>query len=118
MTGALHGRPTAEELIVATREFLTDVIAPRIEPELRFHVRVAANVLAIVGRELVLGPGQEAEHAVRLADLGFAGDAALADAIRDDRVPPDQEVAVRAAVEADVRARLAVANPHYLEESS
>ena len=51
----LHGRPTSEELLEAVREFLTDVLAPEVDPTHRFHLRVAVNVLDIVGREIRLG---------------------------------------------------------------
>src|SRR5262249_16003132 len=61
---APHGRPTASELLEAVREFLTRPVMPpspprRVRPaspgQLPFHARVAANVLAIVARELELG---------------------------------------------------------------
>ncbi len=53
---APHGRPTASELLAAVREFLTDQVRPATSGQLAFHARVAANVLAIVLRELELGP--------------------------------------------------------------
>ncbi len=52
---APHGRPTASELLEAVREFLTDQVRPATSGQLAFHARVAANVLAIVARELELG---------------------------------------------------------------
>ena len=81
-----HGRPTASELLDAVREFLTDQVMPATSGQLAFHARVAANVLAIVARELELGPVP--------AETGSAGTAGLADA---------------------VAARLAVANPKYFD---
>jgi aminoglycoside phosphotransferase (APT) family kinase protein len=53
---APHGRPTASELLEAVREFLTGQVMPATSGQLAFHARVAANVLAIVARELELGP--------------------------------------------------------------
>ncbi len=50
------GRPTASELLDAVREFLTDQVRPATSGQLAFHARVAANALAIVARELDLGP--------------------------------------------------------------
>jgi Domain of unknown function (DUF6285) len=38
------------------REFLTGQVMPATSGQLAFHARVAADVLAIVGRELELGP--------------------------------------------------------------
>jgi len=52
---APYGRPTVSELVEAVREFLTDQVMPGTSGQLAFHARVAANVLAIVGRELELG---------------------------------------------------------------
>ena len=52
---APHGRPTASELLDAVRGFLTDQVMPATGGQLGFHARVAANVLAIVARELDLG---------------------------------------------------------------
>jgi aminoglycoside phosphotransferase (APT) family kinase protein len=53
---APSGRPTASELLDAVRGFLTDQVMPATDGQLAFHARVAANVLAIVARELDLGP--------------------------------------------------------------
>jgi aminoglycoside phosphotransferase (APT) family kinase protein len=53
---APHGRPTASELLDAVREFLTGQVMPATTGQTAFHARVAANVLAIVARELELGP--------------------------------------------------------------
>lgn len=52
---APHGRPTASELLDAVRGYLTDQVMPGTSGQLAFHARVAANVLAIVARELDLG---------------------------------------------------------------
>jgi aminoglycoside phosphotransferase (APT) family kinase protein len=53
---APYGRPTASELLEAVREFLTDQVRPATSGQLAFHARVAANALAIVAREIELGP--------------------------------------------------------------
>lgn len=108
---ALHGRPTLDELLESVREFLADELAPVIAAEHAFHLRVAVNVLDIARRELALAPTQEQAHTDRLSSLGFADDRELADAIRSGATTGEK---VRAAVLADVHARLAVANPRYL----
>ncbi len=51
----LYGRPTARELLAAVREFLTDDVLPQ-PGKVGFHARVAANVLALVDRELGARP--------------------------------------------------------------
>ena len=48
----MQDRPTAVELLTAVREFLELEIVPTLEGRRRFHGLVAANVLAIVAREL------------------------------------------------------------------
>src|SRR5215216_5731004 len=52
----MYDHPTAAELIAAARMQLEQQIIPGIaEPRLRFQTLVAANVLAIVERELAAG---------------------------------------------------------------
>jgi aminoglycoside phosphotransferase (APT) family kinase protein len=65
---APYGRPTASELLDAVREFLTGSVMPATTGQLAFHARVAANVLAIVARELELGPAGTATGGAALAD--------------------------------------------------
>lgn len=62
-------RPTAEELVTAVRAFLDDEVAPTLEGRLRFHARVAVNVLDIVARELRDGPDAARAERRSLADL-------------------------------------------------
>jgi len=109
-----HDIPSAADLLEAVREFLESDVAESADGRLRFHARVAGNVLGMVAREMALGPEQAGSHARRLAGLGVADDAALAEAIRtgalDDRI--DEVVDV---VRRSVADKLAVANPAYLD---
>jgi len=111
---APHDRPTKEELLESLREWLETDVIPATEGRLRFHALVAAKIVAMVERELVLGPDQEAAHAARLADLGVASEAELAEAIRDGRLD-DRYDEVKASVWMTVREKLSVANPGYLD---
>lgn len=52
----VHPRPTARELLDAVRGYLTDDVMPQTSGRLSFHARVAANMLAIVERELAQPP--------------------------------------------------------------
>jgi hypothetical protein len=66
----MNDRPTAAELIAATRQFLESELIPTLtDARLRFQTLVAANVLSIVEREL----HAEEEHLLgewqRLAEL-------------------------------------------------
>lgn len=111
---APHDVPSARELVESVREWIERDVLTATDGRLNFHARVAVNVLAMVERELDLGPDQERRHAERLAALGVADEAELAAAIRsgrfDDRLPE-----VRDVVRATVEDKLRVANPRYLE---
>ncbi len=115
----MHDRPTASELVEAVREYLERDVMP-IEGRVGFHGRVAARVLAMVERELALGPAQHAAELARLRDLtgqdGTARDlqAALAAGIRAGGYD-DRAAEVLRVVRASVRAKLAVGNPDYVE---
>jgi len=108
--GAPHDVPSAVQLLDAVREFLENEVSPATEGRVRFHVRVAANVVAMVGREVELREALAIAHAARLAGLGVGSEAELAAAIRsgafDDRLGT-----VSDAVRATVADKLAVANP-------
>ena len=55
----MNDRPTATELLAASRQFLESALIPSLaDARLKFQTLVAANVLAIVEREL----GSEQEH--------------------------------------------------------
>jgi hypothetical protein len=109
-----HDVPSAPELLDAVREFLDSQVIPYTEGRRRFEARVAANVVAIVQREMILGPAQRAAHAERLDSLGVTDEEALARAIRSGELA-DRGDEVRAAVRATVADKLRVANPAYLE---
>jgi hypothetical protein len=132
----MQDRPTALELIAAAREFLETEVMPALDPRRSFHARVAANVLAIVGRELA---GEEdalgAEWRGLAALLGTAGEAppgtaALREAVRALTVDLAERIrrgdadsgafaaAVRAHVRAVVTEKLRVANPRYVAPAS
>jgi hypothetical protein len=109
---APHDAPTAMELLEAVREWIEDEVIPATDGRLRFHARVASNVLGMVEREIELGPAQHAAHRERLARLGVADDAELAAAIRARRFD-DRADEVRMLLAAAVADKLSVANPTY-----
>ncbi len=75
--------PSASELLKAVREFLLDSVVAQTSGAVSFHARVAANMLAIVERELALdGSATEAYEQV-VASLGASDSAGLARHIRD-----------------------------------
>src|SRR5699024_9851208 len=108
----LHGRPTASELTAAVADLLRDEAIPGTDGRLRYQLRVAANALDVVRRELDLGAHQRARCAERLAALGLADRAELAEAIRTGRLDTSRQD-VRSALWEQVMDRLAVANPRH-----
>ena len=112
---APHDAPSLAQLVEAVREFVEHdlgAIGEAGDARLRFHARVAVNVLRMVERELALGPRQAAEHAERLDRLGAVDDADLARGIRDGRYDARIDE-VLAELRAAVRTKLEVANPQY-----
>jgi len=128
----VQDRPTARELLEAVRLFIEHDVVPALDGPARFHARVAANVLAIVGRELHDEESTLVAEWTRLATvLGRPGGAppdrlaALRAAVaelteelcarirRGDADASPFREAVRAAVTASVAEKLAVANPRF-----
>jgi hypothetical protein len=128
----MQDRPTAVELLEGVRRFLDDQVVPALEGTRQFHARVAANVCAIVARELQEGPALLEAEWRRLAAL-LAPDAprvdpppALAEAVatlNDQlaariRAGDADEGAFRDAVLVHLRAtadeKLRIANPRHL----
>jgi hypothetical protein len=127
----MQDRPTAIELLDAVRGFLERDVVPALDGTAKFHARVAANVLAIVGRELaldephLLAEWQRLDALLDPAPLPAGWDerraalrartAALCERIRagDADAAPFRD-AVLAHLRATVREKLAVANPKLL----
>jgi hypothetical protein len=113
---APHDAPTAAQLVEAVREFLERDVMPAVDGQVRFHARVAVNVLGMVERELALGADQRTAHARRLADLGVADEAQLAAVIRGGGLDARLDEVV-AAIRETVLAKLAVADPGYADRT-
>ena len=112
---APHDAPTIDQLVEAVREFLERDVMRTTEGRVQFHARVAVNVLRMVERELALGADQRDAHRIGLARLGFGSEAELAAAIRDGTIDEERLPEVTEFVTKMVRAKLAVANPTYLD---
>jgi hypothetical protein len=130
----MQDRPAADELTEAVSQFLLEELAPALgDPRLRFRTLIAANLMAIVTRELRAGDAPLRAEWRALAELLGRRDAppADADALRaaidamgrelrariragDADAGPWGEAA-RAYAEAAVIARLQIANPKFLE---
>ncbi|MDQ3737988.1 MAG: DUF6285 domain-containing protein [Actinomycetota bacterium] len=108
----LYGSPTAGELLQAVREWLERELVAEAPGRLRFDARVAANVLAIVERELAHGDQHRRRHAERLGSLGVTDDRELAALIRSG-VTDRRLAEIAAALAEAVADRLAVDDPRY-----
>ena len=89
----MQDRPTAIELLTSVREFLEQDVLPGLEGRKRFHGLVAANVLAIVARELAGEETQLVAEWQRLRDLLGV----------DETVPPGRLDGLRTAIDALTR---------------
>ncbi len=119
---SLQDRPSAPELLDAVAGFLEEDVAPLLDARLRYHARVAVNVLRILEREWEQAPAQHARQEELLSGLlGHAGEPAelwteLAHVIRQGAL--DERRADVVAVLREITAqKLAIANPGYTEAS-
>lgn len=132
--GRMQDRPTAGELVAAARAFLQQEIVPALaDHRLKFRALIAANVLAVVERELegeedrlrvawwrlaALDPG-EGEPPPTLSALRADVQARLSSLCARIRAGEADEGAwgeeLFAAVRFMVEEKLRVANPRYLE---
>lgn len=116
-------RPTPAELLAAVRTHLTENVAPLLDGQPAFHLRVATNALAIVERTLAEGGEMDRAELARLeALLGEGGDlvalnrrlaakiesGALGNELRD------QKEAVLEHLRQTALDKLRLANPRYL----
>ncbi len=115
----MQDTPTAPELLDAVTEYLFGELRPEVRREQRFKVLVAANVCAVVAREIRAGDQlDEADRALFSEMLGeeatdaHAAAAELSRRLRagelDDRI---EELTPR--LEEHVRRKLEIARPGY-----
>jgi hypothetical protein len=115
----MQDRPTADELLDSVAEYLFAELRPEVPREQRFKVLVAANVCAVVAREIRAGEEPDREDLVLFGELlgGQQTDvqAAAAELSRrlrsgelDDRI---EELTPR--LEEHVRRKLEIARPGY-----
>lgn len=114
-------RPTAPELLESVAEYLFGELRAEVPREQRFKVLVAANVCAVVAREIRAGEDPDESDLALFnellgEDLGDARSAAaelsrrLRDGELDDRI---EELAPR--LEEHVRRKLEIARPGYTD---
>ena len=114
-------RPTAAELLTAVADFLREEAMPaldRTEPRLGFQMRVAVNSLAILEREVRLGPAADAREHERL--VGLLGREATHEELNRELARQlrtgqrdETDVALMAHLEATIADKIAIANPKW-----
>lgn len=111
-------RPSASQLLLAVRDFLEQELLPETTSGRAFKLRVAANILGIVERELRLSPVTDVEEHVHLeALLGQSGELdalqrELCARIRDGSLDAQRDQ-VLAFARALTKHKLQIANPSY-----
>lgn len=133
----MQDRPNADELAEAVAQFLQAELAPTLaDPRLRFRTLIAANLVTVLARELRAGeaPLREEWRALQALLGRFDGPPAEAAALRAGIDAMGRELrariragdadegpwaeAARAYAHASVAAKLAIANPRFLERVS
>jgi hypothetical protein len=130
----MQDRPTSIELLEAAADFLDREIVPAIDGARQFQVRVVANVMRIVAREIQMEDpavrvevkalarllGRDAPHLHSLDDLRKASasmDEELSARIRaGDADSGSWRAEVLSVVRQSVEDKLKIANPRYLEK--
>ncbi len=114
-----QSRPPAADMLAVIRDYLEAEILPGLRDDKWFNVKVAANMLAMIERELRLGPQANAEEAERLTALAGQGGSPeelnrlLAAAIRDGAVKSDDPQLLDH-IRRTVTDALRINNPHWL----
>lgn len=111
-------RPTAAELLAAVREHLIENLAPTLEGQPAFHLRVATNALAIVERTMAEGAEMDRAERARLQDLlGAGGDLLDLNRQLSERIKAgeldDRRDALLAHLRQTAADKLRLANPRY-----
>jgi Domain of unknown function (DUF6285) len=114
--------PPAVDLLAVVIEFLEGEVLPVLAGDRRFHCRVAINALAIVKRELELGPAldqAERERLCRLVGIDGSLDALNAELARRIRVGrlTGADPALLGHLVRTIADTLAINNPKWTEDA-
>ena len=116
----MQDRPNALELLATISAFFDEELLPSLSGPLQYRVRVAANLVKILERELTLSPEHNRNEVAALhalirgveSDAAMALNARLGDAIAAGAFDRDPEP-LWSALMAVTRAKLAVVKPGY-----
>src|SRR5262245_21587867 len=115
----MQDRPTARELLATLSTFFDDELLPALNGPLQYRVRVAANLVKILEREMTLGPTHDASERTALGSLVDGGKDDLLDinARLNEAIVAGQfdrnSAPLWSALMAITRAKLAVVKPGY-----
>ena len=117
----MQDRPTTAELLDSVAEYLFAELRPEVSREQRFKVLVAANVCAVVARELRAGDQPDREDLALFGELlgkrvddSRAAASELSERIRSGELDERMEELTQR-LEEHVRRKLAIARPGYAE---
>lgn len=117
-------QPDGAELLAVARRALLDTLLPSLPANHSYTALMIANAMAIAGRELQSArqPGYRASDAIQafyqeidLADPPAAGEAGLAQLIRQRKISQAYQGRLHQLLLETTRMRLQVSNPKYFE---
>lgn len=117
-------RPEAGALLATARQELLDTLLPEVSGALKYQVLMTANAMKIAAREIEAGASteQRIQDSIRKLYAGLlpenadnAGEQALADDIRNRRLPTEDERLYDLLL-AITRDKLQISNPKYLKD--
>ena len=113
MSPRSHGRPSADELLEALKEWLERDVAAVDDARIAFHARVAVNIVEMVRREHMMADEVGARREAMLESLGVADEAELVESIRSG-AHDDDLAGLLARLRPTIEDKVRVANPRYL----
>ena len=116
-TNLPYDAPSAEDLIQAVQEYLSEDLLPKSSGAEKWKLRIAVNSLSIAIRELTERDEDQATYAKIMNELGVEDEASLAEKIKagefDGNLPD-----IHKKLSEITRRKLNVSNPLYMKHES
>ncbi|MEC7845542.1 MAG: DUF6285 domain-containing protein [Actinomycetota bacterium] len=116
-TNLPYDAPSAEDLIQAVQEYLSEDLLPKSSGAEKWKLRIAVNSLSIAIRELTERDEDQATYAKIMNELGVEDEASLAEKIKagefDGNLPD-----IHKKLSEITRRKLNVSNPLYMKPES
>ena len=116
-TNLPYDAPSAEDLIQAVQEYLSEDLLPKSSGAEKWKLRIAVNSLSIAIRELTERDEDQATYAKIMNELGVEDEASLAEKIKagefDGNLPD-----IHRKLSEITRRKLNVSNPLYMKPES